>query len=48
MATTRGPGASLRDRDDPTLFLHVMEFEDERAEYAHANSAAVKRVTDVL
>jgi quinol monooxygenase YgiN len=40
--------ASFTDRDDPTSFTHVMVFEDETAEDAHANSAAVQRFTDVL
>lgn len=39
---------SLRERDDPTRFLHVMAFESAEAEERHRGSDGVRDFTDVL
>jgi quinol monooxygenase YgiN len=39
---------SWRSVDRPTEFLHVMEFADETAEWAHGSSDAVRALTDAL
>jgi quinol monooxygenase YgiN len=39
---------SVREREDPTSFLHSLLFQDEAARDTHRHSKAVKRFTDVL
>lgn len=39
---------SLRQKDDPTRFLHTFIFRDEAAREIHASSDGVKRFTDIL
>jgi quinol monooxygenase YgiN len=39
---------SVQSKDDPTRFMHYMEFEDNAAEELHQNSAAVRRFVDIL
>ena len=38
----------IRSKDEPIKFMHYMEFEDSGAEEQHKNSAAVKKVVDIL
>ena len=40
--------ATFRREGDPIEFLHVMVFEDSKAEKRHRSSSAVRRFTDVL
>ncbi len=39
---------SLRERRDPTRFVHVMVFEDEAAEAAHRDAERTRRFTAAL
>ncbi len=39
---------SLRERRDPTRFVHVMVFEDEAAEAAHSDAERTHRFTAAL
>lgn len=39
---------SVQSKDDPTRFMHYMEFEDNAAEELHQKSAAVKQFVDIL
>jgi quinol monooxygenase YgiN len=39
---------SVREKDDPTSFLHFFIFEDAAARERHRTSDAVRRFTDVL
>jgi quinol monooxygenase YgiN len=51
-AVDREPGTrvyvSLREAGDPTRFLNVMVFEDERAEEAHRHAAHTRRFVAAL
>jgi quinol monooxygenase YgiN len=39
---------SIQSKDDPTEFLHYMEFADSAAEEVHRNSEAVNKFVDIL